>query len=187
MAGRYEIMKVKGYGWLILALAILVLAFSISVREFLKITFIMGIPFIFLLRFWINKPRYSPLWFVYLTGLVLIVGMYGYMLTTLPERIEVRRIVIEGANLEAKGDYDQAIKEYGKLGELGKTSKMEDKIKAARKEKEGYLILQEAEKLIKQGRKEEGLKLLQTIPEDTRAYHEAQKIKRDYEDGSSGP
>lgn len=179
-------MRIKGYGWLVLALAILVLVFSLPVREFLKITFILGIPFIFLFRFWLNKPKYSPIWFLYLIGLVLVVGMYGYMLTTLPERIEVRRIVIEGANLEAEGKYDKAIAEYKKLGELGKSSEMEEKIEAVEKEKQAYLILKQGEKLIKEGKEKEGLKLLETIPKDTRAYHEVQKIKRDHGDGSSG-
>lgn len=185
-------MRIKGYGWLILLLAVVLMVFSLPLREFLKITFILGIPFIFLLGFWVKRPRYSASWFISLIGLVLIAGIYGYMLVNLPEKIETRKIIIEGANLEAEGRYDEAIARYKELGRLGKTSKMEEKIEHAEKEKEAYLTLKQAKELIKEGREEEALKLLDRIPEGTRAYHEAKSLKdkteqKDRGDGSSVP
>ncbi|SHG37212.1 hypothetical protein SAMN02745221_00025 [Thermosyntropha lipolytica DSM 11003] len=179
-------MRLRVYGPLILLLAIVLMFFSVALREFLKITFILGMPFIFLLGFWFKRPKYSAAWFLSLTGLVLIAGLYGYMLVNLPEKIEVRKIIIEGANLEAEGKYDQAIARYKELGRLGKKAKMEEKISQAEKEKKAYLILQKAKELIKEGQKEEGLCLLDSIPEGTRAYHEAQRMKREYQDDSSG-
>jgi hypothetical protein len=86
-------------------------------REFLKITFMLGIPFIFLLGINLRQQRRGVIWFLSTGLLLVVVGAYGYLLIDLPERIEVRRIISTGGALVAEGSYDEAIMEYRKLGD----------------------------------------------------------------------
>lgn len=97
-------------------------------------------------------------------------------LTELPERIEIRRIVSEGGALVAEGRYDEAINEYRKLGELGRQDKMQEKIAQAEEEKQAALNLERGKQLLSQGNKEAALQVLESIPEHTRAGHEAVKL-----------
>ncbi|MGE5392032.1 MAG: hypothetical protein ACM3PE_13320 [Deltaproteobacteria bacterium] len=159
----------------LVVLVIIMLAW-LPTREFLKLTFMVGIPFIFILGFMLKKERYSFPWVVSLVLLIGIVGGYGYLLTDLPERIETRRIISQGAGLMAEGKYDQAIKEYRKLEALGRTAKMNEKIETARKEKAAQEALTEAKRLIKAGKPEQAKKVLEAIPEDTRAGGEAEDL-----------
>lgn len=167
----------KALGLLILIAA----AFSMPVREFLKVTFILGIPFIFLLGFMVKKKKYSPVWIISFILLLGIGGLYINMLTQLPERIETRRIVTEGGVLVAEGKYDEAISEFRKLGTLGKPDDMKEKIAWAEREKLAAARLQEARTLIKENKIVEAKKLLNSIPDNTRAYQEAKKVRKDLE------
>jgi tetratricopeptide (TPR) repeat protein len=145
-------------------------------REFLKITFIMGIPFILLLGFNRRQQPWGIKWCLSAVLLFAVVAAYGYFLTELPERIEIRRIVSEGGALVAEGRYDEAINEYRKLGELGRQDKMQEKIAQAEEEKQAALNLERGKQLLSQGNKEAALQVLESIPEHTRAGHEAVKL-----------
>ncbi|HQA07361.1 MAG TPA: tetratricopeptide repeat protein [Syntrophomonadaceae bacterium] len=145
-------------------------------REFLKLTFMMGIPFILLLGFNRRQQRWGVKWCLSALLLLAVTGAYGYFLTELPERIEVRRIISEGGALVAEGHYDQAINEYRKLADLGREKKMQEKIAQAEDEKHAALSLQRGKQLLSQGNKEEALQVLESIPGDTRAGKEAIKL-----------
>lgn len=145
-------------------------------REFLKLTFIMGIPFILLLGFNRRQQPWGVKWCLSVLLLLAVIGTYGYLLTDLPERIEVRRIVSEGGALVSEGHFDQAISEYRKLGDLGREKQMEEKIALAEEEKNAALSLQKGRQLLSQGKKEEALQVLESIPENTRAGREAVKL-----------
>ncbi|MDD3269997.1 MAG: hypothetical protein PHX14_11805 [Syntrophomonadaceae bacterium] len=155
--------------------------FFMPVREFLKVTFILGIPFIFLLGFILKKKKYSPVWIGSFILLLGIGALYINMLTQLPERIENRRIVSEGGILVAEGKYDEAISEYRKLEALGRQEDMKERIAWAENEKLGAARLQEARDLIKENKTAEAKKLLDSIPENTRAYQEAKKLRKTFE------
>jgi len=146
-------------------------------REFLKITFIMGIPFIFALGFMMRRRPYSFPWVLSALVMLVSVGGYIYFLTDLPERIETRRIITQGGTLVAEGKYDQAINEYRKLAPLGRTQKMHEKIAAAEKERKADQQLQKARKLLREGREQEAQAILKAIDATTRAGVEAKKLK----------
>lgn len=167
---------------ILIAVAIIVALFNLPVREFLKITFIMAIPFILLAGFMSKRRRYSLLWLLALLLLLCTVFAYGNLLIQLPERIETRRIITEGAGLVAEGKYDQAIEEYKKLEELGKKEKMEDKIREAEREKKATEILEQAKESIAKGDLEQAQDLLESIPEGSRAAREAARIQKSLED-----
>lgn len=145
-------------------------------REFLKITFMLGIPFILLLGINLRQQHRGFVWFLSTFLLLAVVGAYGYLLTDLPERVEVRRIISTGSVLVAEGSYDQAIMEYSKLGDLGRSDQMQEKINQAQEEKQAALNLQKGKELLTQGADEEALRVLEGIPGHTRAGQEAVKI-----------
>lgn len=175
--GQKQATIFKALGILVLIAAL----FSLPVREFLKLTFIMGIPFIFLLGFMVKKKKYSVIWIISLILLLAIGAFYIKTLTQLPERIETRRIVSEGGVLVAEGRYDEAISEYRKLGMLGNQQDMEEKIAWAETEQSAAFKLQELRKFIKEGKEAEAKKVLESIPKNTRAYQEAKKIIKNIE------
>lgn len=156
-------------------LAIILLAWMPS-REFLKITFMLGIPFIFILGFMLRRKRYSVPWLVSLVLLIGVLAGYGYLLSDLPQRIETKRIVSNGAALVAEGKYDQAIKEYRNLEDLGRSEKAKEKIAFARKEKNANIQLTQAKAYLENGKPAEAKKILEKIPADTRAGREAKKL-----------
>lgn len=145
-------------------------------REFLKITFMMGIPFILLLGFNMRQQRWGFKWCLSACLLLVVAGAYGYLLTDLPERTEIRRIISVGAALEAEGNYDQALKEYSKLGDLGRFDKMRDKSAQAEEEKQAALSLEKGKELLEKGADAEAMKVLESIPGHTRAGQKAGKI-----------
>ena len=145
-------------------------------REFLKLTFMVGIPFIFILGFMLKRERYSAAWIISLVLLIGITAGYGYLLTDLPERIEARRIISQGAALVAEGKYDQAINEYRHLEDLGRSEKMKEKIEAAQTEKAASEALSKGKALIKAGKPEQARRVLESIPPGTRAGREAKEL-----------
>ncbi|MCX5779660.1 MAG: tetratricopeptide repeat protein [Firmicutes bacterium] len=159
-----------------LAIALFVMLFFMPTREFLKTTFIIGIPFIFLMGFMFRQPRNSWSWRLSALGLILIIGVYGYQLVYLPERIQVRGIITQGAGLVAEGKYDEAIAGYQKLGDLGKPVEMEKKIAAAESEKAAHLQLEYARQLIASGYTEEARMIMAALPAETRAAQEAKEL-----------
>lgn len=163
---------------LLLILLLIAGVFYMPTREFLKITFILGIPFIFTLGFMVRQSRYSSGWIISLMLLIAIVGGYGYMLTNLPDRIETRRIISEAGALVAEGKYDQAIELYKQLEALGKTEQMQEKIELAQLEQQAAIDLNQARILIEQGKESEAIKLLKQIPKNTRSGYEANKLLR---------
>lgn len=167
--------------WVRLAILALIIAslLYLPTREFLKVTFILGMPFVFLAGFMHKQAKRSPQWVIAAILLAAVGATYIYALVQLPERIQVRRIVAAGSTLVQEGKYDKAIAEYSKLELIGKSDKMKAKIEEVEREKKGQRDLELARQLIKQGDLEEARKLLETIPPKTRAAQEAVKMLKD--------
>jgi len=162
---------------IILVLASLAMLFFIPTREFLKITFFMGIPFLLFYSFMGKQRRYSILWI--LSG-ILVLGvliMYGNLIIHLPDRIEVREIIKEGGTLVAEGKYDAAIDKYQQLEKLGQKEKMEEKIANARLEKKAQQQLEMAQQKMDAGDKEAAREIIKKIPSSTRAAVKARKLR----------
>jgi len=158
-----------------------VMLYFMPTREFLKLTFLLGIPFIFIMGFMVKKPRYSLGWNVCAAGLLLLLGVYGYYLIHLPERIQVREIVTSGAALVANGQYDEAIAKFEQLESLGKPEEMKKKIMEAQTEKDAHQQLEKARQQINAGNKEEARKIIEEIPSNTRAAQEAKPLLKSIE------
>lgn len=150
--------------------------FYLPVREFLKITFIMGIPFVFVLGYMFRQRPKSLTWILSLILLAGILVGYSNLLSQLPERIKVRAIISEGGALVAEGHYQEAIKEYEKLARLDKEETMKSKIETAKKEQQAAYNLARAQTLIEQHKIEEARQILASIPPQTRAGHEAARL-----------
>lgn len=150
--------------------------FYMPTREFLKLTFMFGIPFVFVRVFMMKQKERGALWWISLIILMFVAGSYAYMLANLPERIEIRRIVSEGGALVAEGKYTEAIAEYSKLQELDREDKMKEKIALAEYEQKAALDLQTARQLLDQGYTKEARQILEDIPGNTRAGREARKL-----------
>lgn len=159
-----------------LVILAVVMLYFMPTREFLKLTFLLGIPFIFLLGLMIKQPRGSWKWYICSVGLLGILGVYGYYLVHLPERIQVREIITSGAALVANGQYDEAIAGYEQLEKLGKPEQMKEKIQEAQAEKEAHQQLEAARQQIESGNNEEAREILEGIPPATRAGQEARKL-----------
>lgn len=164
-----------------LVIAVGVMLYFRPTREFLKLTFMLGIPFVFILGFMVKKPRYSLIWNICALLLLLVVGVFGYRLIHLPERVQEREIVSSGAALVAEGKYDEAIAKFEKLDDLGKPILMKEKIEGAQKEKAAHQQLEQARQLIAEGNKEEARKIIDAIPSGTRAAQEARELKKSLE------
>ncbi len=162
-----------------LAIALIAMLFFLPTREFLKATFVLGMPFIFVMGFMVKRPRYSWAWNLGAVLLLAILAIYINTLIHLPERIQIHQIVANGAGLVAEGRFDEAIAEYEKLDDLGQPERMAKEIQEAQKEKQAYQQLEEAKQLINSGKNEEARQVLEAIPIETRAAQEARKLFRD--------
>ena len=166
---------------ILLLIALVAMLFFMPTREFLKVTFMLGVPFVFLLIWMSRQPRLSITWSLCGLGLLVVVGFYGYTLIHLPERIQVREIVSSGAFLVAQGEFDEAIAKYEQLEDLGEPQRMKKSIAFAEKEKNAHGQLERARQLIDSGKREEAVKILETIPADTRAYQQSRSLLKSIE------
>lgn len=157
---------------------VLVMLFFAPTREFLKITFFMGIPFLLFYIFMGRQKRYSPLWFICGILVLGVIGLYGYMLVHLPERVEVRSIISEGGTLVAEGKYDEAIEKYQRLESLGEADKMQEKISIARQEQKAEQQLELARQKLAEGDKEAARDIVANIKPGTRAAVDARDIRK---------
>ncbi len=167
---------------LLFLLAFIVMLFFLPTREFLKITCMLGIPFIFLLRFTGQKIRYSAPWVVCVFFLLVLIGVYFNSLYHLPEKIQIRTIITQGAALAANGQFNSAIAEYEKLESLGQTEKAREKISQVRLEQKASIQLEEAKENLKNGDKESAEKLIRSLPEGTRASIEGHRLLKEFDD-----
>lgn len=165
--------------WVILLVGVAML-FFLPTREFLKVTFMLGVPFVFVLGFMVKQPRNSVPYVAALVLLVVIGTGYAYLLYTLPQRIEVRRIVMEGSELQGEGRYQEAIQRYRDLESLGRTEDMKEHIAQAEKEAYAAQLLSQAEQLQQSGQSQQAVDLLNTIPAGTRAANQAGKLKKEW-------
>lgn len=149
------------------------------VLEFLKITFFMGIPFVLIMGFMKKKTVYSIPWI--LSGILIaaVLGLYINLLANLPQRAERRHIISEGGSLTAEGKYDEAIEEYAKLEKLGQEQEMEKYMARVLKEKQAASDLSQARTLYAEGKKEQALEVLRSIPNDTRAFRDADRLRKE--------
>ncbi len=146
-------------------------------REFLKLTFMLGIPFIFALAFMKKVRKFSPIWFILLLMLIGVFTGYVYRLVDLPEQIAVHRIVIDGSSLMAAEKYDEAVAVYRQL-EAYDADEMKERIEKAEREKEAMEQLNKAKKFKEAGQISEAIKALNEVPEGTRYSSEASSLKK---------
>ncbi|NLV22440.1 MAG: hypothetical protein GXY49_10705 [Syntrophomonadaceae bacterium] len=159
-------------------LAAVVMLFFAPTREFLKITFFLGIPFLLFYVLMSRQIRYSLPWFICGILVLGVIGLYGYMLVHLPQRVEVREIIREGGTLVAEGKYDHAIEEYQRLEKLGQAEKMEEKISLARQEQQAAQQLEQARQKLAQGDKQAAREIIANIEPGTRAAVEARDLRK---------
>lgn len=162
-----------------IAAAAIILLLYLPTREFLKMTFILGIPFVLFLALMRRNVKYSFLWFVSVLLLLGVTGLYIYSLTTLPDRIETRKILMNGESLLADGKYDEAIEQYRQLEQTGETNKMNDKIARVVEEKNAEASVETARQLMAEGQYDAAQDILQGVPADTRAAQQAVKLMRE--------
>ncbi len=165
--------------WAVLLIGVGML-FFLPTREFLKTTFMLGVPFVFVLGYMVKQRRGSLPHLAALLLLAVIGCGYIVMLYTLPQRIEVRRIVIEGSDLQGQGRYEEAIQRYRDLEALGRTQDMNKRIAQAEKEAHAAQTLSQAEQLNQVGQRQQALELLNSIPEGTKAAAQAEKLKKEW-------
>lgn len=161
-----------------IAIAVVVMLFFTATREFLKLTFMLGIPFVFVMAFMVKQRQRSIAWSLSALVLAALIGVYGYYLVQLPQRIQIREITTNGATLVAQGKYDEAIELYGHLGSLGKPDKMQERIAEAETEKEAHLQLEKARQLMADGNLNEAKEILSNLPPTSRAFQEAKDLRK---------
>ncbi len=157
-------------------IALAAMLLYLPTREFLKTTFMLGIPFIFILAFMRKQSRYSLPWIIAIILTAITVGGYIYMLTDLPERIATHQIVIDGTSLLTEGKYEDAAEKFSELEQYGDLNTMEKKLALVEKEKEASRLLEQAKVLIYAGEKDEALVLLKSISSGTRASNETARL-----------
>lgn len=146
-------------------------------REFLKLTFMLGIPFIFVLVFMKKVRKFSPIWFVLLLMLIGVSTGYVYRLMDLPQHIAVRQIVIDGGTLMAAEKYDEAVAVYRQL-EAYDIDEMNEKIQKAENDKKAMEQVKKAKQFKEAGQIPEAIKALNDVPEGTRYSSEASSLKK---------
>ncbi|PKM76527.1 MAG: hypothetical protein CVU90_11935 [Firmicutes bacterium HGW-Firmicutes-15] len=171
----------KPYLRMLLIITVGVMLYFIPTREFLKTTFMLGMPFVFILGFMVRTPRYSLVWSICALGLLVVLGAYAYNLVHLPERIQVKKIITSGASLVAEGQYDAAIEKFAGLEKLGKPEQMKEKISEAQTEKEAHQQLETARQLIEAGDKDEAKRIIDALPKNTRAAQESRNLRKSIE------
>jgi hypothetical protein len=164
-----------------IAIAVIAMLFFTATREFLKLTFMLGIPFVFVMAFMVKQRQKSLTWGLSALALVALMGVYGYFLIHLPQRIKIREITANGAALVAQGQYDEAITLYERLGPLGKPDKMQSLIAEAETEKDAHMQLEKARQLTAEGYQAEAQEIVDALPTSTRAYQEAKELKKQLE------
>ncbi len=165
--------------WAVLLIVVTML-FYLPTREFLKVTFMLGVPFVFVLGYMVKQRRYSVPYVVSAALLLVIGAGYLYLLYSLPQRIEVRRIVMEGSELQGQGRYQEAIRRYRDLEALGKTQDMNERIAQVEKESYAAQLLQQAQQLHQDGQSQQALEVLNRITPGTRAAVKADKLKKEW-------
>jgi Ca2+/Na+ antiporter len=162
-----------------IVVAIILMIVSLPAREFIKLTVMFGLLFMIFLQLVMNKPKFSVIRILSIIALLGIAGGYVYMLTDLPQRIETKRILIEGDTLVAEGKYQEAINCYQRMEKLGRLDKMNNKIAEAQKEEAAADALLQARELLREGNRAEAIKKLEAIPHNTWVAREAQHLLKD--------
>ncbi len=173
--------SLKPYLKLLLIIIVGVMLYFVPTREFLKLTFMLGMPFVLLMGFMVRRPRYSMVWNICALGLLGVLVLYAYYLVHLPERVQVREIISSGAALVAEGQYDAAIEKFAGLEKLGKPEQMKEKISEAQIEKEAHQQLETARQLIETGKKDEAKRIIEALPPNTRAAQESRNLRKSLE------
>lgn len=166
---------------LLVVFALFAMLFFVPTREFLKLTFMLGIPLLLGLVLMRRQPRRNILWAVGLALSLAVFGFYLYSLTDLPQRVAVRYVVMEGASLKADGRYDEAIAVYNELYDLDRASKADREIAHCEAEKAAQQGLERVSALLEAGDAEAARAVIQDLPEGTRAQVEAQRMLRQWE------
>ncbi|NLU49197.1 MAG: hypothetical protein GXX09_02130 [Syntrophomonadaceae bacterium] len=144
-------------------------------RFFIKMTILVGGPFVLVFAWWRRQPRYSVAWVLSGVVLVSLLGVYGILVYNFQERLQIKQITRAGDVLLAEGRYDQAIDKYRELEPLER-DKARKKIEAAEAQKEYYRTYLAAKELAERGARQKAIQLLQAIPHTAHVHNQAQKL-----------
>lgn len=154
--------------------------FYLPTREFLKFTVLLGVPFIIVIRYMASKRPYS---FPYIVSLIVLLGIisgYGFLLYSLPERVEAKQIIQEGSKLVGQKRYDEAIEHFRGLESLGRGEDMQQFILMTEKEALADQLLSQAIAFHEKGQNQEALEMLEAVPDGTRSSGQARKLKKEW-------
>ncbi len=166
--------------WALLLFLVGMLAY-LPTREFLKITVLLGAPFVLVLGFMLKKRPYSLPYIISILLLVVIVAGYGFMLYGLPGRIQSKQIITQGTKLISQKRYEEAKERFRDLESLGRSKDMRQLIEMAEREALADQMLSQARELYQGGKQEQALDLLEAVPEGTQAAGQANKLKKEWE------
>ncbi|MGI6420784.1 MAG: hypothetical protein ACOX0N_00985 [Syntrophomonadaceae bacterium] len=158
-----------------LAVLVLMLLY-LPTREFLKVTFMLGIPLVFALAFMKKSSKYSLSWFFALLLALMALGGYLYMLSGLPQRIAVHQIEMDANILMTEGRFDEAREKFSQLEPYLSPENLNVKYSQVDKEKEAALKVEEARELMEAGKKDQARQLLESVPSDSMAQREAARL-----------
>ncbi len=157
-------------------IVLILMLLHLPTREFLKVTFILGIPFVFALAFLKKSSKYSLRWFAALVLILLVVGGYLYMLNGLPERIALHQIEIDGAVLLTEGKFDEAWDKFSEMEPYVNDETLNKKLAQVEKEREAFLKVEKAQELMEAGEGEQAQEILESVPSDSMAKQEAARM-----------
>ena len=157
-------------------IVLVLMLFHLPTREFLKVTFMLGIPFVFALAFMKKSSKYSLGWFATLFLVLMVVGFYLYMLTGLPQRITLHEIEIDATVLLTEGKFDEAQEKFSEMEPYVSPETLNKKYTLVEKEKDAALKVEEAGELMEAGEKEKARQLLESVPYDSMAQREAARL-----------
>ncbi|MGI6487521.1 MAG: hypothetical protein GX964_05520 [Syntrophomonadaceae bacterium] len=168
----------------LLAIGVIVALFNYTpARFFLKMTVLIGLPFILLFLWWRRQPRFGIAWIVGVLVMGLLLGAYGMMMYSFPEQLQVKEIKKEGDILLAQGQYDRALDKYREIEPLNQKEAAK-KMAEAREQKQFHETYLRARELAEQGEKEKARQVLKSIPRSAHVYSEAHKFLSQMEGGT---
>lgn len=157
-------------------IVLILMLLHLPTREFLKVTFMLGIPLVFALAFMKKSSKYSLRWFTALFLVLMVVGGYLYMLTGLPERIALHQIEIDASVLLSEGNFDEAQEKLSAMEPYVSPETLNKKYSLVEKEREAALKVEEARELLEAGEREKARQLLESVPSDSMAQREAKRL-----------
>ncbi len=152
-------------------------SFGALVLEFIKTTFMIALPVIFIFGYAKRRTKYSLPWIIAVMLMLLFCGFYISRVLTLPERVATKSIVRDGISLVAEGKYEAAENRFKELEVKGELQEFEKRMAVLNNERNASINLDQAKQLIEKGDYAEAERILKLIPRNTRAGQAAREIK----------